>query len=109
MPDERKIQGTKISSDELVNLLNKWRSSGSEIQLIIKFPEISTHLTVTIDEFKFPTVTVLPGGVEQSDRIYVHLSGCVLERFEGSDGVGTLVRASWLSWKDRELVLAETI
>lgn len=62
-----------------------------------------------LHKVEFPTITVtLVGRDEWSDRIDIHLSGCVLERCEGDDGIKTVVRASWLSWKGREILFAET-
>jgi hypothetical protein len=103
------IQGIKIGSDELVNLLNKWQRSASKLQLTISLPEVTTILTILLHKVEFPTITVtLVGRDEWSDRIDIHLSGCVLERCEGNEGIKTVVRASWLSWKGREILFAET-
>jgi hypothetical protein len=107
---------TKIGSDELVNLLNKWRVSKPELYLSIVFPEVTTILKVAIEKVAFPTVTVSLTTDARDDRnvlrlgiprIDIHLSGCVLERCEVGDGVGTEIRASWLSSKGRYIFIAE--
>jgi hypothetical protein len=116
MTDAKKIHGTKISSDELVHLLNKWRVSKPELYLSIVFPEVTTILKVAIEKVAFPSVTVSLTTDAWDDRnmfrlgvpsIDVHLSGSVLERCEAGDGVGTEVRASWLSGKGRYIFIAE--
>jgi hypothetical protein len=116
MTDAKKIHGTKISSDELVNLLNKWRVSKPELYLSIVFPEVTTILKVAIEKVAFPTVTVSLTTDAWDDRnmfrlgvpsIELHLSGCVLERCDAGDGVGAEIRASWLSWKGRHIFIVE--
>ena len=90
-----------------LRLLNTWKGSALKLVLTIFLPEVTTMLTIVID---IPTVTVaLERGEKLSrDTIDVHFKGCVLERFEGDEGVGTVVRASWLSRTRREVLLAET-
>jgi|SRR6201987_5965458 hypothetical protein len=110
MTDAKNIHGTKINQHEFVNLLNRWQGSASNLVLTIFLPEVTTMLTIVIDKVELPTVTVaLERGEKLSrDTIDVHFKGCVLERFEGDEGVGTVVRASWLSRTRREVLLAET-
>ena len=109
MTHVKRIHGTKIKRDEFVNLLNRWQSSALKLVLTIFLPEVTTMLTIVIDKVELPTVTVaLERGERLSrDTIDVHFKGCVLERFEGDEGVGTVVRASWLSRTRREVLLAE--
>jgi hypothetical protein len=108
----KKIRGSKIHPDELVNLLSKWQSSATHLVFMALMPEVTTMLTVTVHKVEFPTITVAlrdqRGGLGP-ETIDLHFKGCVLERCE-SDGknLGTLVRASWLSWTNREIVLGET-
>jgi len=108
--DVKKIHGTKINQDEFVNLLNRWKGSALNLVLTIFLPEVTTMLTIVIDKVELPTVTVALERSEKlsRDTIDVHFKGCVLERFEGDEGVGTVVRASWLSRTRREVLLAET-
>ena len=110
MTHVKKIQGIKINQAEFVSLLNRWQGSASKLVITIFLPEVTTMLTIVIDNVELPTVTVaLERGEKLSrDTIDVHFKGCVLERFEGDEGVGTVVRASWLSRTRREVLLAET-
>ena len=109
MNDVKKIHGTKMNQDELLNLLNRWLRLGPKLVLTIVLPEVTAMLTIVIDKVELPTVTVaLERGKKLSrDTIDIHFTGCVIERFEG-DEVGTVVRASWLSPTSREVLLAET-
>jgi hypothetical protein len=113
MTDVKKIRGTKIGSDELVNLLNKWRVSKPDLYLSIVFPEVTTVLKVAIEKVAFPTVTLGLATDARNDRnifrlgipsIDIDFSGCVLKRCEAEDGVGTAIRASW---KGRYIFIAE--
>ena len=99
-----------LNQDEFVNLLNRWKGSALNLVLTIFLPEVTTMLTIVIDKVELPTVTVALERSEKlsRDTIDVHFKGCVLERFEGDEGVGTVVRASWLSRTRREVLLAET-
>ena len=107
----KKIRGSKIHPDELVNLLSKWKSSGTHLVFTVLMPEVTTMLTVTVHKVEFPTITVAlldqRGGLGP-ETIDLHFKGCVLHRFEGDEGVGTVVRASWLSWTNRQIALSET-
>jgi hypothetical protein len=102
MRAEQKNKGTKITSDELIALLNKWQGSASKIQLMITIPELTTILTVVVERIEYPTITLTLGFAAS---IVVHLSGCLLERFEGDNSVGTAIRAAWPSLNGREIVL----
>jgi hypothetical protein len=106
----KKIHGTKINRNEFVNLLNRWQGTASKLVLTIFLSEVTTMLPIVISKVELPTITVaLERGERISqDTIDVHLKGCVLERFEGNEGVRTVVRASWLSRRRREVLLAET-
>jgi hypothetical protein len=110
MTHVKKIHGTKINQNEFVNLLNRWQGSASKLVLTIFLPEVTTMLPILIDKVELPTVTVALERSEKlsRDTIDVHLKGCVLERFEGDEGVRTVVRASWVSRTRREVLLAET-
>jgi hypothetical protein len=95
--DIKKIRGSKIRPDELVNLLNKWHSSATKLVFMIVLPEVTTMLTVTIHAVEFPKVTVALIGQREGlgpETIDLYFTGCVLQRFEGEQGVGTVVRAS---------------
>jgi hypothetical protein len=106
------IRGSKIHPDELVNLLSKWQSSATRLVFTVLMAEMTTMLTVTIHKVEYPTITVAllnqRGGLGP-ETIDLHFKGCVLHRFEGDEGgVGTVVRASWLSWTNRQMALNET-
>ena len=108
-----KIRGTKASPADVVNLLNSWqgRIPRSQIHLAVISPEITTMLSVFITKVDFPTIVVALDD-DGWQEIHIHLSGSLLERFGNSEGIGTMVRASWLlSWisgKTRQITLAET-
>jgi hypothetical protein len=108
MDTPQEIRGTKISANELVNLLNKWQRSGLKVQLAITTPEITTILGVEVTKVDFPTASVALSDNSWAN-IDLHFSGALLERFEGDEGVGTIVRASWNSDEARQITLAEMI
>jgi hypothetical protein len=58
MSDVKKIHGTQINQDELLNLLNRWLRLGPKLLLTIVLPEVTTMLTIVIDKVELPTVTV---------------------------------------------------
>jgi hypothetical protein len=99
----RQSQGTKIGTDQVVDLLNSWRRSGTRLQLAIAIPEIIAIFTVVIEVVEFPRIKFNLASGERPEGIEVNFSGSELEL----GGTGTSLRASWLSREGREIILAE--
>ena len=54
----KKIGGSKIRPDELVNLLSKWQRSATHLVFTVLMPDMTTMLTVSIHKVEYPTITV---------------------------------------------------
>jgi hypothetical protein len=96
-------QSIKLGTDQAVDLLNFWRRSGTRLQFAIAIPEITAVLTVVIEAVEFPRITLNLANAERPQGIEVNFSGSELEL----SGIGTSLRASWLSREGREIILAE--
>jgi hypothetical protein len=86
-----------------VDLLNSWRQSRTRLQLAIAIPEITAIFTVVVEAVEFPRTTLNLANSERPEGIEVNFSGSQLEL----SGIGTNLRASWLSKEGREIILAE--